>query len=148
MNSWKHESCRYKCLVVKLISLSRFLKVWRHTWFPNLQCNLLMLQNGVIYHHYLNFASPETYLICTCIFKVSWLFWEFLRNSLGSLWGIVTDCSHIYLRILIKFSMDFDQKIWKMSKLLIRKLDDHRFWSDLSSRISWPQNSCEILPGY
>ena len=111
--TWKHESCRHKCLVVKLISLSRFLKVWRHTWFPNLQCNLLMLQNGVIYHHYLNFASPETYLICTRIFKVNWLFWEFLRNSLGSLWGIVTDCSHIYLRILIKFSLDFDQKIWK-----------------------------------
>ena len=59
MNSWKHESCRHKCLVVKLISLSRFLKVWRHTWFPNLQCNLLMLQNGVISHHYLNFASPD-----------------------------------------------------------------------------------------
>ena len=113
MNSWKHESCRHKCLVVKLISLSRFLKVWRHTWFPNLQCNLLMLKNGVIYHHYLNFASPETYLICTRIFKVSRLFWEFLRNSLGSLWGIVTDCSHIYLRILIKFSLDLDQKFWK-----------------------------------
>ena len=59
MNSWKHESCRHKCLVVKLISLSRFLKVWRHTWFPNLQCNLLMLQNGVVYNHYLNFASPD-----------------------------------------------------------------------------------------
>ena len=59
MNSWKHESCRHKCLVVKLISLSRFLKVWRHTWFPNLQCNLVMLQNGVFSHHYLNFASPD-----------------------------------------------------------------------------------------
>jgi len=59
MNSRKHESCRHNCLVVKLISLSRFLKVWRHTWFPNLQCNLLMLQNGVISHHYLNFASPD-----------------------------------------------------------------------------------------
>ena len=75
MNSWKHESCRHKCLVVKLISLSRFLKVWRHTWFPNLQCNLLMLQNGVIYNHYLN-----DHLICMHLdeswiheFKNSWI---------------------------------------------------------------------------
>ena len=30
MNSWKHESCSHKYLVVKFISLSRFLKVWRH----------------------------------------------------------------------------------------------------------------------